>query len=398
MPFDFDAEHSNVVVIKAVGIGGGGCNAINRMVRSGIKSAEFLAINTDKQALDKCEATQKIQIGAKLTKGQGAGSNPERGQRAAEESRDEIAAALRGADMVFITAGMGGGTGTGAAPIVAAIAKEMGILTVGIVTKPFNFEGIRRMQNAEIGIAELKDKVDSLIVVPNERLKYVSDQKITLANAFEVADDVLRQGVQSISDLINVTGLVNLDFADVTSCMKEAGYAHMGVGRASGKDKAIDAANAAISSPLLDTSIVGAKAVIINITSSPDIGLEEVEVASNMIYQAAHPEANVIWGAAFDDTMNDEMRVTVIATGFPHENKPSQQAPNQPGRENFAVNVNNLFNTAPLPKIPNSPQTPSSSAPRTSTSAASSRTTVKNEKPQGDDDYFDIMNIFNRKK
>lgn len=396
MPFDFDADHSNVVVIKAVGIGGGGCNAVSRMVKSGIISAEFLAINTDKQALSHCEATQKIQIGEKLTKGQGAGSMPERGQRAAEESRDEIAASLRGADMVFITAGMGGGTGTGAAPVVAAVAKEMGILTVGIVTKPFMFEGTRRMQNAEIGIAELKDKVDSLIVIPNERLKFVSEQKITLANAFEVADDVLRQGVQSISDLINVSGLVNLDFADVTSAMKEAGYAHMGVGRASGKDKAIDAANAAISSPLLDTSIMGAKAVIINITSSPDIGLDEVEVASTMIFQAAHPDANIIWGAAFDDSMTDEMRVTVIATGFPQDNAHNTQQTQQPvtKRDTFASNINNLYNTGPIPKVTPSmtPVTPASRATSNQVKAGN-----KTEK-QSDDDYFDIMNIFNRKK
>ncbi len=316
MGFEFDNDFMDGVQIKVVGIGGGGGNAVNRMVRAGVQGVEFVTINTDRQALALSQATQKIQIGEKLTRGTGAGANPEKGQRAAEESRDEIMAALKGTDMVFITAGMGGGTGTGAAPVVAEIARDLGILTVGIVTKPFLFEGRKRMEQAENGIAALREHVDSLVVIPNERLKMVSEQRITLANAFEVADDVLRQGVQSISQLIKVPGLVNLDFADVTTVMKDAGYAHMGVGRAEGKEKAEAAAKAAISSPLLETSIDGARGVIINITASPDVDLEDVETASSMISRAAHPDGVIIWGAAFDENMNDEISVTVIATGF----------------------------------------------------------------------------------
>lgn len=316
MSFEFDDNIEETVKIKVIGVGGGGGNAVNRMVDSGVKCVEFICVNTDRQALLRSKATHKIQIGEKITKGKGAGSKPEVGQRAAEESRDEIIASLKGADMVFITAGMGGGTGTGAAPIVAQIAREMGILTVGIVTKPFSFEGQKRMTQAEAGIAALREHVDSLVVIPNERLKMASQQRITLMNAFIVADDVLRQGVQSISDLILLPGLVNLDFADVTSIMKDAGYAHMGVGRATGKDKAEEAANMAISSPLLETAINGAKGVIINVTASPDIGLDEIEIASSLISQQADKNANIIWGAAFDENMDDEISVTVIATGF----------------------------------------------------------------------------------
>ena len=323
MPFEIDNDFDNIVQIKVIGVGGGGGNAVDRMVTTGVHGVEFISVNTDKQALFRSKATQKIQIGEKVTHGKGAGSKPEMGQKAAEESREAIAAAIRGSDMVFITAGMGGGTGTGAAPIVAEIAREMGVLTIGIVTKPFAFEGRRRMEQAESGISALREHVDSLVVIPNERLKLVSEQRITLVNAFSVADDVLRQGVQSISDLIKLPGLVNLDFADITAVMKDAGYAHMGLGRASGKDKATQAANMAISSPLLETSINGAKGVIINITSSPDIGLDEIETASSMIAEQAHEDANIIWGTAFDETMDDEMIVTVIATGFPtHDGSP----------------------------------------------------------------------------
>lgn len=314
--FMLDEENEKAVNIKVIGVGGGGGNAVNRMITDGMTSVEFICVNTDQQVLHNSKAINKIQIGEKSTRGRGAGGDPEKGQRAAEESRDEIAAALKNTQMVFITAGMGGGTGTGAAPIVAEVARELGILTVGVVTKPFNFEGKRRMTQAENGIAELCQQVDALVVVPNERLKLISEQKITLANAFEAADGVLKQGVQSISDLINIPGLVNLDFADVTSIMKDAGYAHMGVASASGKDKAEAAAAAAISSPLLETSINGATGVIINVTSSPDIGLDEVDIATNMITQAAHPDANIIWGAAFDDKLEDEIKITVIATGF----------------------------------------------------------------------------------
>ena len=316
MAFGLETGIENVVNIKVLGVGGGGSNVVNRMVRSGTSGVDFVAVNTDKQALNASSASYKIQIGEKLTAGKGAGSNPEIGKKAAEESRNQISKALENTDMVLITAGMGGGTGTGAAPIVAEIARELGILTVGVVTKPFGFEGARRMRAAEAGIEELRDKVDSLVIIPNERLKYATDQKITFANAFEIADDVLRQAVQSISDLIRDTGFINLDFADVTAIMKDAGLAHMGVGRAAGKNKAEEAAKMAISSPLLETSIDGAKGVLINVTGSMDIGLEEVEQAATLVQQAVHPDALTIFGATFDETLDDEIRVTVIATGF----------------------------------------------------------------------------------
>ena len=316
MAFGLDMGPDSVVNIKVVGVGGGGNNVVNRMVKTGTKGVDFISVNTDKQALAVSSATYKIQIGEKLTNGQGAGSDPEVGRKSAEENRTQISKALEDADMVFITAGMGGGTGTGAAPIVADIAKELGVLTVGVVTKPFRFEGMRRMKQAEGGITELRNKVDSLVIIPNERLKLATDQKITMVNAFEIADDVLQQAVQSISDLIKNTGFINLDFADVSAVMKDAGRAHMGVGRAAGKNKAEEAARMAISSPLLETSINGAKGVLINVTGSMDIGLEEVETAANLVQEAAHPEANIIFGAAFDDTLEDELRVTVIATGF----------------------------------------------------------------------------------
>ncbi len=317
MAFMLDEEsEENITNIKVIGVGGGGGNAVNRMMANGLQGVEFVAMNTDAQVLSKNQATMKVQLGAKLTKGRGAGADPEIGQRAAEESKDEIANALKGAQMVFITAGMGGGTGTGAAPVVAEVAHDLGILTVGIVTKPFAFEGKRKMSLAEQGVSNLMMHVDSLIVIPNERLKLVSQEKITLMNAFEAADNVLRQGVESISALINVPAFINLDFADVRSIMKDAGYAHMGVGEAKGAGKAENAAKAAISSPLLETSISGAHGVIINITSSPDIGLEDVEVAAGLITQNAHPDANIIWGTAFDENLSDEMHITVVATGF----------------------------------------------------------------------------------
>ena len=327
MAFGMDTDRDSVVNIKVIGVGGGGNNVVNRMVRTGTKGVDFIAINTDKQALTVSAATYKIQIGEKLTNGQGAGSDPEVGRKSAEENRNQISKALEDADMVFITAGMGGGTGTGAAPIVADIAKELGILTVGVVTKPFRFEGMRRMKQAEGGINELRNKVDSLVIIPNERLKLATDQKITMLNAFEIADDVLQQAVQSISDLIKNTGFINLDFADVSAVMKDAGRAHMGVGRAAGKNKAEEAAKMAISSPLLETSINGAKGVLINVTGSMDIGLEEVETAANLVQEAAHPEANIIFGAAFDDTLEDELRVTVIATGFDEKEEQPAAAP-----------------------------------------------------------------------
>ncbi len=316
MAFHLDEELMNITNIKVIGVGGGGGNAVNRMILSGLRGVEFVAMNTDQQALYNSKATHKVQIGSKLTKGRGAGADPEIGQRSAEESRDEIAAALKGTQMAFITAGMGGGTGTGAAPVVAEVAKELGVLTVGIVTKPFAFEGKRKMLIAEQGIKGLLERVDSLIVIPNERLKLISNEKITLLNAFESADNVLRQGVESIAELINLPAFINLDFADVRSIMKDAGYAHMGVGRSNGKNKAEEAAHLAISSPLLETSISGARGVVINITSSPDIGLEDVELAASQITDSTHPDANIIWGASFDESVTDEMRITVVATGF----------------------------------------------------------------------------------
>ena len=315
---DFKAETGpeNVVTIKVVGIGGAGNNVVNRMVKDGTQGVEFIAVNTDRQSLSVSNADQKIQIGEKITRGQGAGSDPEIGRRAAEESRNAISEALEGTDMVFITAGMGGGTGTGAAPTVADIARDAGTLTVGVVTKPFKFDGKRRMDQANVGIQELLGKVDSLLIIPNDRLKYATDQKVTLANAFEIADDVLRQAVTSISDLIKNTGFINLDFADVTCIMKDAGYAHMGVGRAAGKGRAEEAARLAVASPLMETSIDGARGVLINITGSSDMGLEDVEAAADLVQEAAHPDANIIFGASFDESMQDEIRVTVIATGF----------------------------------------------------------------------------------
>ena len=324
MAFAMDTGVENVVSIKVIGVGGGGNNVVNRMVNDGIKGVDFVAVNTDKQALNSSAASYKIQIGEKLTGGKGAGSNPEVGRKAAEESRNQLTKALEETDMVFVTAGMGGGTGTGAAPVVAEAAKEQGILTVGVVTKPFAFEGRKRMTQAEQGIEELRSKVDSLVIIPNERLKYATDQKITFANAFEIADDVLRQAVVSISDLIRDTGFINLDFADVTAVMKDAGLAHMGVGRAAGKGKAEEAARMAISSPLLETSIKGAKGVLINVTGSMDIGLEEVEQAATLVQEAVHPDALTIFGATFDENLDDEIRVTVIATGFAEPDEVAQ--------------------------------------------------------------------------
>ena len=307
-----------VVNIKVIGVGGAGNNVVNRMITSGIGGVEFVVVNTDRQDLNKSKCDNKLQIGEKLTGGMGAGSKPDIGKKSAEESRAAISKCLEGADMVFITAGMGGGTGTGAAPIIADLAHEAGILTVGVVTKPFKFEGANRMKQAESGIAALSDKVDSLIIIPNDRLKYVTDQKITFANAFGIADDVLKQAVTSISELVGYSDrvIINLDFADVSSIMKNAGRAHMGVGIASGREKAEQAAMAAVASPLLETSINGAHGVLINVTGSMDIGLDEVEQAASLVQEAVHPDALTIFGATFDETLDDEIRVTVIATGF----------------------------------------------------------------------------------
>ena len=319
MTFERDESRECGVCIKVVGVGGGGSNAVTRMITSGVQGVDFVTINTDRQALNNSAAKKQIVIGEKITNGFGAGANPDIGERSAEESIEDIKNALKGTDMLFVTAGMGGGTGTGAAPVVARVAHDMGILTVGVVTKPFAFEGKRRMDQALAGIEELRQYVDSLVVIPNERLKLVSDTRITLFNAFSVADDVLRRAVQSISELINVTGFVNLDFADVTAVMKNSGLAHMGIGSANGKDKAENAAKMAIASPLLETSIKGATGVVISISASPDVGLEDIELASSMITDECNPEANVIWGVAFDPELQDEMRITIISTGFTKE-------------------------------------------------------------------------------
>lgn len=313
---EFDIDMEQFAEIKVVGVGGGGNNAVNRMIQFGLKGVEFIAVNTDKQALFASQANQKIQIGEKLTKGLGAGANPEIGQRAAEESREEIMQALKGADMVFITAGMGGGTGTGAAPVIAEIAKDLGILTVGVVTKPFMFEGRQRMINADKGIQELKQRVDTLITIPNDRLLQIVEKRTTVLEAFRMADDVLRQGVQGISDLIAVPGLINLDFADVRTIMKERGLAHMGIGRGSGEGRALEAAKQAIQSPLLETTIEGARGVLLNITGGENLSLYEVNEAAELVSQAADPDANIIFGAVIDESLQDEIRITVIATGF----------------------------------------------------------------------------------
>lgn len=313
---EFDVGMDNFAQIKVVGVGGGGNNAVNRMIAAGLRGVEFIAINTDKQALLLSKANIKIQIGDKLTKGLGAGANPEIGEKAANESRDEIAQAIKGADMVFVAAGMGGGTGTGAAPVVAQIAKELGILTVGVVTRPFIFEGRKRMQFAERGIENLKGAVDTLVTIPNDRLLEVADKKTSIVEAFRIADDVLRQGVQGISDVIVVPGLINLDFADVKTIMLNTGLAHMGVGRAAGENKAEEAAKLAIQSPLLETSIEGARGVLLNITGGPDLGLFEVNMAAELVQKSADPDANIIVGAVIDENLKDEILITVIATGF----------------------------------------------------------------------------------
>lgn len=391
MSFSLENGPENVVTIKVVGVGGAGNNVVNRMVSSGTKGIEFIAINTDKQALAVSTADQKVQIGEKLTHGQGAGSDPEIGKKSAEESRNNIAKSFEDADMVFITAGMGGGTGTGAAPTIADIAREAGILTVAVVTKPFSFEGKRRMQQAQAGIEDMLGKVDSLLIIPNDRLKFATDQKVTFANAFEIADDVLHQAVTSISDLIKNTGFINLDFADVTTIMKDAGFAHMGVGHAVGKGKAEDAARAAVASPLMETSIDGARGVLINITGSQDMGLEDVESAANLVQAAAHPDANIIFGATFDETMDDEIRVTVIATGF-------DETPMKSSGSDFAA-------SAPAAKRPE----PRAEAPasRGLFSAAAEKAAVVEQVPEPekiptppveDEDPFDsIFKIFNSK-
>ena len=323
-------EQSTFATIKVVGCGGGGNNAVNRMVDAGLRGVEFISVNTDRQALSTTNAQVKIQIGEKLTKGLGAGAIPEVGRRAAEESREEIASALKGADLVFITAGMGGGTGTGAAPIVAEIARDLGTLTIAVVTKPFNFEGKQRMKNAEAGIAELKQHVDTLVVIPNDRLLQVVNKGTSMIEAFRIADDVLRQGIQGISDLIAVPAMINLDFADVKTVMESGGMAHMGIGLGSGENKLVEAAKNAISSPLLETNIDGARAVLINVTGGEDISIVDINEAANLIMEAADPDANIIFGAGIDETMGDSVRITVIATGFEKTPFPTKEPARKP--------------------------------------------------------------------
>ncbi|MCK4259102.1 MAG: cell division protein FtsZ [Halanaerobiales bacterium] len=314
--FEFGAEMRQFANIKVIGVGGGGSNAINRMIAEGLLGVEFLAINTDAQALIASKADTALQIGEKLTKGLGAGANPEIGEKAAEESREDLKEAITGADMIFITAGMGGGTGTGAAPIVAEIAKETGALTVAVVTKPLTVEGRQRMEKADRGIVNLKSKVDTLIVIPNDRLLQVVEKQTSILDAFKTADDVLRQGVQGISNLITQTGLINLDFADVKTVMTDAGSALMGIGTGKGENRAVEATNMAIASPLLEASIDGAKGVLLNITGGIDLGLHEANDAVRIISEVADPDANIILGAVIDENLSDEIQVTVIATGF----------------------------------------------------------------------------------
>ena len=377
------------VNIKVIGVGGGGGNALNCMASSDVHDIEYIAVNTDAKALNNSKATTKIQIGAKLTKGRGAGNKPEVGEKSAEENRDEIEAALKGADMVFITAGMGGGTGTGAAPVVARLAQEAGILTVAVVTKPFAFEREQKMLQAEKGISELRKYVDSLIVIPNEKLLEGLDKPLTMRESFALADDVLKTGVKSISDLIVEEGYINLDFADVRSIMKDAGYAHMGVGSAKGAGKAENAAKAAISSPLLETSIAGAHGVIINITSSPDIGLEDVETAAGLITQSAHPDANIIWGTAFDENLSDEMRVTVVATGF--DNKAA---------DGLRSSLNNAAGAgASTPSAVFSSDVSGAGAAKQQPAAAANSAAKPVEEESSDNRYYDeLLAILNKRK
>ena len=328
---EFQNEEQNTFAsIKVVGCGGGGNNAVNRMVDAGLRGVEFISINTDRQALGQSNAQVKIQIGEKLTKGLGAGAIPEVGRRAAEESREEIASALKGSDLVFITAGMGGGTGTGAAPIVAEIARDLGTLTIAVVTKPFNFEGKQRMKNAEAGIDELKQHVDTLVVIPNDRLLQVVNKGTTMLEAFRIADDVLRQGIQGISDLIAVPAMINLDFADVKTIMESGGMAHMGIGVGKGETRLVEAAKNAIASPLLETNIDGARAVLINVTGGADISIVDINEAANLIMEAADPDANIIFGAGIDETMGEDVRITVIATGFEKTPFPSKEPARKP--------------------------------------------------------------------
>ena len=393
----FESGPDNVVSIKVVGIGGAGNNAINRMVRAGMQGAEFIAVNTDKPALSESNADQKIQIGEKLTKGQGAGADPEIGRKAAEESRNDLAKALENTSMVFIAGGMGGGTGTGAAPVIADIAREMGALTVGVVTKPFGFEGARRMKQAEEGIANLLTKVDSLLVIPNDRLRHVTDQKITLANAFEIADDVLREAVSSIAELVMTTAMINLDFADVTSVMSSAGYSHIGIGSATGKNKAEEAVRQAVASPLMETSINGASGILINFTGSSDLALDDVYEAADLVRESANNEANIFFGARIDESMDDKLSVVIVATKFGKQEIMPAELP-APKKE---VKKESYFSAPPKTEKPAEPApepTPSPYQPMQQPATPPPAPTPEPVPPPPEEDPFDtIFKIFNSK-
>ena len=392
--FQFDTEATNPAKIKVIGVGGGGNNAVNRMIEAEVKCVEFIAVNTDKQDLTLSQASQKIQIGEKVTKGLGAGAVPEIGQKAAEESVEDIKKAVQGADMVFVTAGMGGGTGTGAAPIVAKVAKDEGILTVGIVTKPFWFEGKIRQKNSDVGITNLMNAVDTLVVIPNDKLLEIAENRTPLKESFRVADDILRQGVQGISDLISRPGLISLDFADIKTIMKDTGFAHMGIGNATGENRAEEAAKKAIHSPLLETTIEGAKGVILNVTGGADLGILEVKTAAELVQEAADSDANIIIGAIIDENMGDEISITVIATGF-KGNVPGQQEKQEETNPftSFLNNFNNLNNSQPQASAPTQPQQPAPQPQTAYNPAPSSNLFSK----VGEDDGIDVP-VFLRRK
>ncbi len=399
MAFELEENYDSGVVIKVVGVGGGGNNAVNHMIAASVKGVEFININTDKQALVRSTATQMIPIGEKLTKGHGAGANWEVGEKAAKENEEEITNMLKGADMVFVTAGMGGGTGTGAAPVVAKIAKDMDILTVGVVTKPFAFEGKRRMEAAEKGIERLRSCVDSLIIIPNERLKNVElGQRITISNGFLAADDVLRRAVQSISDLINVPGAINLDFADVCAVISDAGCAHMGIGEAGGENSAAIAAQMAISSPLLETTIDGARGILVNVYCSPDADLEEIENAMSNITSMANPDAQIIWGATFDESLGSAIKVTVIATGFDDIEQPGKTEPAKAQKVDFSKSTLSPRDyrgedPKPGPKAENKAAKPAEAAEK-----ADDGDEDEDEDEEQGSDFDDILSILKKTK
>ncbi len=407
MAFRSIEEPEALVSIKVIGVGGGGGNAVNRMIQDDVKGVDFVVANTDSQDLEDSLASNKILLGQKVTNGRGAGANPEVGRRAADDSREQISESLKGGEMVFITAGMGGGTGTGAAPLVAEIAKEMGLLTVAVVTKPFGFEGNLKMKRAEKGIEDLRNHVDSLIVIPNERLKYVADDRISLVNAFAMADSVLKQGVQSISDLIQGRGVLNLDFADVCAIMKDAGYAHMCVASAKGKDKAEEAARKAIVSPLLETSVSGAKGIIINFTADPEVALDDIYRAADIIREEADPEANIIWGVELSDELEDELHITIIATGFDEPQNagkmPQAQTAKSPSGYTFKT-----YEQASAPKAPEAAAVPpAQTAPATNAgdtsflddfTASAGASNVSTSTDDADADFMALLNEITKGK